>query len=1007
MYFCASCETILSREVLPATGHTETTITVPATCTESGSVTVSCTVCGAVIGETVIPAKGHNEVSEGTPATCTEDGRLIVTCSECDYINETVIPAKGHSFGEYISNNNATCLTDGTMTALCEVCGERDTVSDEGNIETVSCSVCGEVLRQTNTETGVVYPVEIGAENFPDEVFKQYVRDNFDTDGDGELSLEECGAVTAIDVSGSESADGGMTSLKGIEIFADLHDLNCGNNSGLTELDVSANKGLTILDCRNIPITSLDVSSSAKLEQLYCSDTEITTLDLSANTALSNLYCGGCGLAYVDLSGCSMPVMFFVADDNRHLIHVVDGTFDLKSIDGFDISRIVDGTLTGATMDENGVISGITEGVEITYTYDTKGTNVDMFKSGFMLVPDENSTFAPETPEGVAINAENFPDEKFREYVTTNFDTDSNGYLSQTECNAVTKIEVGGSAVEDGGITSLSGIEFFENLDRLDCFFNNKLLEIDVRKNTALKYFNCGDTQIDQLNLSNNTMLISLDCANTPISALDLSQNTALTRLECDITKISSLDVSNNTMLEVLYCQNSQIPFVNVSNNLNMRNFDVFFNKHFITVTNGKFDLNSIDGFDISRIVDGTLTGAAMDENGVLSGITEGTNITYTYDCKGTGESAYQVEFTLVPDENSTYYKGIEINAENFPDEVFRNYVSTNFDTDTDDYLSQAECEAVTSINVSGTYSNDGGITSLKGIEHFPKLRYLYCSYNRGITELDVSKNTALNVLYCDYTKITSLDLKENTGLEAIQCYVTSLGELDVSNCTSLTSLRCSSIPITSLDVSNNTALTELSCYNTQITSLDVSNNAALKTLWCKNTQIPFVDISNCPNLTTFIADNCKYTITIDEVGFDVTVDPNFAGFDPNRVSNVVGAEFSEGSGIFYNFTADEVTYTYDCDGKGGHNATFTLVVTNAAAVVSEDETADTSAVLPPDDTNNTTPPSPADEGSPIISDEALPPENIAAMLLSAGIFTIAYLRKRKTALRYKRKAEI
>ena len=151
--------------------------------------------------------------------------------------------------------------------------------------------------------------------------------------------------------------------------------------------------------------------------------------------------------------------------------------------------------------------------------------------------------------------------------------------------------------------------------------------------------------------------------------------------------------------------------------------------------------------------------------------------------------------------------------------------------------------------------------------------------------------------------------------------------------------------------------------------------------------------------------------ITLDENGFfDISTDLDFTGIDPNRISNVVGADFNPASGIFDNFTADEVTYTYDCDGKGGHNTTFTLVVTNAAAMVSEDETADTPAVLPPDDTNNTTPSSPADTGidTTVTEDAALPPEDIEGLrFLPLGILALMRDRRRKTAFRFKRKAEI
>ena len=38
-----------------------------------------------------------------------------------------------HSFGDYVSNNDATTEADGTKTRECSVCGYKDTVTDEGS----------------------------------------------------------------------------------------------------------------------------------------------------------------------------------------------------------------------------------------------------------------------------------------------------------------------------------------------------------------------------------------------------------------------------------------------------------------------------------------------------------------------------------------------------------------------------------------------------------------------------------------------------------------------------------------------------------------------------------------------------------------------------------------------------------------------------------------------------------------------------------------------------------
>lgn len=101
----------------------------------------------------------------------------------------------------------------------------------------------------------------------------------------------------------------------------------------------------------------------------------------------------------------------------------------------------------------------------------------------------------------------------------------------------------------------------------------------------------------------------------------------------------------------------------------------------------------------------------------------------------------------------------VAIDATNFPDATFRGYVLTEFDTNNDGILSQAELDVVTDIDVSNK-----DIADLKGIECFKKLNRLYCRNNQ-LTALDLSHNTALTKLYCQKNKLTSPDLTANTNI--------------------------------------------------------------------------------------------------------------------------------------------------------------------------------------------------------------------------------------------------
>ena len=97
--------------------------------------------------------------------------------------------------------------------------------------------------------------VTIDDTNFPDKAFRNYVKDNCDSDDNGILSGAEIAKVKYADVS-----DKSIQSLKGIEHFTALLRLECYRNQ-LTSLDVSRNTKLKSLDCANNQLTSLDVTT--------------------------------------------------------------------------------------------------------------------------------------------------------------------------------------------------------------------------------------------------------------------------------------------------------------------------------------------------------------------------------------------------------------------------------------------------------------------------------------------------------------------------------------------------------------------------------------------------------------------------------------------------------------------------------------------------------------------------------------------------------------------------
>ena len=228
--------------------------------------------------------------------------------------------------------------------------------------------------------------------------------------------------------------------------------------------------------------------------------------------------------------------------------------------------------------------------------------------------------------------------------------------------------------------------------------------------------------------------------------------------------------------------------------------------------------------------------------------------------------------------------EGVAINAENFPDPVFRNDV-TNFDIDKNGYLSEHEIEQVTQIDV--TRFRDGipengvakreAILSLKGIEYFTELKDLRCGQGNQLSFLDVSQNKMLEILYCRENLLTELNLEQNTALKELDCSSNNLERLNLSHLPNLFALSCSYNSIEELDLSGNLELEELNCSgnqlgklelskNTQLKivicnknnldSLDVSKNTQLEYLWCTGNYITELDLINNTALNTVLADS-------------------------------------------------------------------------------------------------------------------------------------------------------
>ena len=254
--------------------------------------------------------------------------------------------------------------------------------------------------------------------------------------------------------------------------------------------------------------------------------------------------------------------------------------------------------------------------------------------------------------KGIEIkDTNNFPDKEFVDNIRQ-YDTKTDGYLSKQELDKVTEMNLGPNAYGYGkNIESLKGIEYFTKLEILECPYN-KITELDMSSNLALKSLGCYRNQLTQLNVSGNDALTSLSCGNNQLTALDVSGNPNLTLLSCRNNQLTSLDLSHNSKLMSLDCDNNQLTFLDLSNNgnLNKTMFKCSGNKYPITIdaTKRTFDLNDLPtGFDASKAsgwVGGDVVGNTLK-------VDPGADrVTYIYNC-GNGLSA---EFELTVNDGTT-----------------------------------------------------------------------------------------------------------------------------------------------------------------------------------------------------------------------------------------------------------------------------------------------------------------------------------------------------------------
>ena len=150
---CSLCHEV-ETQTISALGHDYQTVVTAPTCTEQGYTTHTCSRCHDSYVNTYVDALGHdwstNDCTQqatcsrcdavrpaGThvwsdwtvtkEATCTEDGSKTRSCTSCGHPETEAIPAPGHDWGDWEVTKPSTETEDGSQIRTCKRCGETET----------------------------------------------------------------------------------------------------------------------------------------------------------------------------------------------------------------------------------------------------------------------------------------------------------------------------------------------------------------------------------------------------------------------------------------------------------------------------------------------------------------------------------------------------------------------------------------------------------------------------------------------------------------------------------------------------------------------------------------------------------------------------------------------------------------------------------------------------------------------------------------------------------------
>ncbi|MBR6285048.1 MAG: starch-binding protein [Muribaculaceae bacterium] len=149
----------------------------------------------------------------------------------------------------------------------------------------------------------------------------------------GELKVSQCAAMDTLCCN-----DNVLTKLD-VSSLANMHWLDCYNNSGITELVPGTSTGMTHLDLHNCSVLDLDVAPNTAMRYFDCDNNHIRELDFAGAAAIDTIHANSNNLFQLNLTGPHTSL--------------ADLQFEHNHINGIDLSGCQNGMLTASAIKDS------------------------------------------------------------------------------------------------------------------------------------------------------------------------------------------------------------------------------------------------------------------------------------------------------------------------------------------------------------------------------------------------------------------------------------------------------------------------------------------------------------------------------------------------------------------------------------------------------------------------------------------------------------------------------